>query len=369
MYHLIFVVKIKNNMRVCILGTGLSSLTLAKALVNQKIYVDLFPQKKTNLPDKSRTIGISKSNIDFFNNSIINIDKISWKLKKIEIFSDNLKNEKLINFENNGEELFSIIKNKSLFEVLEKSLYNSKYFKKINVSKKFNFLNNYSLVINTDFNNPITRKYFNRKIKKKYNSIAFTTTIYHEKIDNNIAVQIFTKGGPLAFLPISDKETSVVYSLHNKNNENINELIKRYNFKYKIKKIEKIKYFELKSLSLRSYYHNQILAFGDLLHRIHPLAGQGFNMTIRDTKILLEIIMSKYNLGLDLNSSVNSEFENKLKHKNFIFSSSIDLVYEFFNFERKINTSLLSKSVQLLNKNSQINKLFTKIADRGTLVY
>ena len=55
-------------MRVCILGTGLSSLTLAKALVNQKIYVDLFPQKKTNLPYKSRTIGISKSNIDFFNN-------------------------------------------------------------------------------------------------------------------------------------------------------------------------------------------------------------------------------------------------------------------------------------------------------------
>ena len=46
MYHLIFVVKIKNNMRVCILGAGLSSLTLAKALVNQNIYVDLYAQKK-----------------------------------------------------------------------------------------------------------------------------------------------------------------------------------------------------------------------------------------------------------------------------------------------------------------------------------
>ena len=48
MYHLIFVVKIKNNMRVCILGNGLSSLTLAKSLVNQKIYVDvLYPKKKS----------------------------------------------------------------------------------------------------------------------------------------------------------------------------------------------------------------------------------------------------------------------------------------------------------------------------------
>ena len=46
MYHLIFVVKIKNNMTVCIIGSGLSALTLAKALVNKKIYVDIFIQKK-----------------------------------------------------------------------------------------------------------------------------------------------------------------------------------------------------------------------------------------------------------------------------------------------------------------------------------
>ena len=66
-------------MRVCILGAGLSSLTLAKALVNQNIYVDLYAQKKINSLNKSRTIGISKSNIEFFNDTIINVDKIAWK--------------------------------------------------------------------------------------------------------------------------------------------------------------------------------------------------------------------------------------------------------------------------------------------------
>ena len=172
----------------------------------------------------------------------------------------------------------------------------------------------------------------------------------------------------MAFLPISEKETSVVYSFYNKKNENINNLIEKYNQKYKILKIEKINSFELKSLSLRSYYHDHILAFGDLLHRIHPLAGQGFNMTIRDIKILIEIIISKQSLGLNIDSSVNYDFESKLKHKNFIFSNGIDLVHEFFNFERKTNSSFLSKSVQLLNKNHKINKFFTKIADRGTLV-
>ena len=356
-------------MRVCILGSGLSSYTLAKALVNQNIYVDIFAQTKKNLQDISRTIGISKSNIEFFNNSIININKISWKLKKIEIFSDNLRNEQLINFHNNGTELFSIIKNKDLFETLEKSLSKNKYFRKINILNNFNFLENYSLIINTDSNNLITKKYFSRKILKKYNSIAYTTTIQHEKIYNDTAIQIFTKMGPLAFLPISEKETSVVYSFNKKKNEDIIYLIKKYNPKYKIEKIKKIKSFELKSINLRSYCHKNILAFGDLLHKIHPLAGQGFNMTIRDVKTLLEIVSKKNSIGLPLDSSICYEFEKKSKHNNLIFSNGIDFVYEFFNFERKINNNIISKTVQFLGKNSTVNKLFTKIADRGTLIY
>ena len=70
-------------MKVCILGSGLSALTLAKALVNQKIYVDLCYSKNNLKIDKSRTLGISKSNFDYFNSNIIKIEKIIWKLKKI----------------------------------------------------------------------------------------------------------------------------------------------------------------------------------------------------------------------------------------------------------------------------------------------
>ena len=76
MYHLIFIVKIKNNMNVCILGDGITSLTLAKALVNQDINVDLLYKKKNQNFSQSRTIGISKSNIEFFNKNILNIKKI-----------------------------------------------------------------------------------------------------------------------------------------------------------------------------------------------------------------------------------------------------------------------------------------------------
>ena len=59
----------------------------------------------------------------------------------------------------------------------------------------------------------ITNRYFSKKIVKKYNSNAHTTIIKHDQILNDTAVQIFTKKGPLAFLPISNRETSVVILL------------------------------------------------------------------------------------------------------------------------------------------------------------
>jgi len=353
-------------MRVCILGNGLTSLTLAKALINQKIYVDILSSKKFKKKNNSRTIGISKSNIDFFNKNIIHINKIIWKLKKIEILSDNLKNEELLNFEND-DQLFSIVENKKLISLLERDLSDNIYYKKLSSKKKILF-EDYAIVINTDYFNPVTKKYFNKKILRKYNSYAFTSIMQHKKISNDIATQIFTKNGPLAFLPISNNKTSIVYSIYNskkKNDYNFKELIKNYNFKYKIKKIGKIENFELNSINLRSYYHNNILAFGDLLHRVHPLAGQGFNMTIRDIKELINIIKSKINLGLPIDKSVNSEFEKKLKNKNFLFSNSINFIHEFFDIERKSKNKLLGKSVKLIGKNNLINNLLIKIADEG----
>ena len=362
------IVKIKNNMTVCILGTGLSSLALAAALVKEKIYVDLVLPKKSQRLNKSRTLGISKSNIEFFNKYITNIEKICWKLNKIDIFSENLRNEKLINFEKKNEQIFSIIKNYQLYKILKNGLTKSKYFKKIDFIKNENLLKKYNLVINTDYFHPITKKFFSKKIIKNYNSFAYITTISHDKIVNNTAVQIFTKKGPLAFLPISHEKTSIVFSvneLEKKQEKNIKELIHKYNYKYRIKNIKKIEFFKLKSLNLRSYYHQKYLAFGDLLHRVHPLAGQGFNMTIRDIKTILKIIKNRKKLGLSLDKSINIEFEKKIKHKNFIFTNGIDFVHEFFNLERKINSNLLSKSVQLAGKNPTLNKIFSSIADKG----
>ena len=129
-------------MTVCILGNSLTALTLAKTLVNYKIDVDILFKKKNYKINDTRTIGISKNNVDFFNSNIINIDKLIWNIKTIEIFSENLKKEKLINFKANKSQLFSIIKNHKLYQLLDKDLLKSKFFKsRFSTEKNLSFFN------------------------------------------------------------------------------------------------------------------------------------------------------------------------------------------------------------------------------------
>jgi len=362
-------------MNVCIIGDGLTSLSLAQNLINKKINVHIYYKKMPDNFSSNRTIGISKNNLEFFDKDIIVLPKkVKWDIKKIEIYLEKLGKNKILNFENNEKNLFYMIKNDELYKFLNNKLLKNKFFKKKIIKHKFFFnkllkKNNYDLIINCDQNNPISKKYFVKKIDKDYKNCAFTTILEHEKLENNIAIQIFTNLGPIAFLPISNTKTSVVCSLDiskkNYNDSEILELINKHNPKFKIKKNYKFSSFVLKSSFLRKYYHTNILAFGDLLHKIHPLAGQGFNMTIRDIKELSEIIQNKIDLGLQLDNFVLKEFQNKTKNRNFIFSNGIDFIYEFFNFEKKNKRNDLNKILKYFGTNKKFMSSVIKLADKG----
>ena len=362
-------------MNVCIIGDGLTSLALAKNLVNKKIKVHIYHKKKLNNLLFSRTIGISKNNLEFFEKEIQTLSKKNiWEIKKIEIYSTKLKDKKILNFEKNRSNLFYMVKNHKLYRSLDNKLLKSKFFKKI-IIKKSNFYKkllkdkSYDLIINCDSNNFLAKKYFFKSIDKDYCDLAYTTILKHTKLENKTATQIFTKFGPIAFLPISSTETSVVCSFTVKNqkytSKDIFDLIKKNNRKYKIKKILRLNSFKLKSSNLRNYYFKNILSFGDSLHRIHPLAGQGFNMIIRDISILSKIIQSRIDLGIQLDLSILEEFEKKTKHNNFIFSQGIDFIYEFFNFDKQNKDKNLTKILQFFSLNKKINNFFIKYADIG----
>ena len=361
-------------MNICIIGDGLTALSLAKNLINKKINVHMYYEHKIKNLSSSRTIGISKSNFNFFKKEIYNISKKNfWEINRIEIYSEKSKNQKLLEFENNQQNLFYLVKNYELCKSLKKEISKNNYYKAKLIKKNFyeDLLrkNKYNLIINCLSNNYLSKKYFTKKINKNYNNLAYTTILEHKKVKNNTAVQTFTRFGPIACLPMTKTKTSGVCSLDTKkkifNNKDVVNLINQNNPKYEIKKIYNLSSFELSLSNLRYYHYKNILAFGDLLHKIHPLAGQGFNMSIRDIRILSNIIQSKIDLGLQLDSLILNEFEEKTKNKNFLFSRSIDFIHEIFTFDKDINNKNFNNFLKVIGKNKNLTNYFIKLADKG----
>ena len=92
-------------MNICLIGDSLTSLALAKNLINKKIKVSIYYSKINKF--KNRTLGISKDNLDFVNKNIIKVRKnLFWSIKEIEIFSEIKKKEKILEFKNKNLELF-----------------------------------------------------------------------------------------------------------------------------------------------------------------------------------------------------------------------------------------------------------------------
>ena len=89
-------------------------------------------------------------------------------IKKISIYTDNKK--EIINFNNKGENLFSLIEVNRLFNILYKDLRSNRLFKiKIlneNDFKKTSFKKNYNLIINCEKNNFISRNTLVKDLKK-----------------------------------------------------------------------------------------------------------------------------------------------------------------------------------------------------------
>ncbi len=365
-------------MNVCLIGDSLTSLVLAKILVAKKIKVFVHYTKKKIIYSKFRTIGISKSNFEYLNKQVVKLKKdMFWKINQIEIYSSKYKEDKILGFKKSKDPLFFMVKNNDIYKLIDNNLKKNKFFKKILIKDNLFYRkvlenNKYDLVINCENNNFISKKFFYKKIIKDYNSQAYTTIINHQKISNKKAVQIFTEKGPIAFLPISNKKTSIVFSKINENYKLSEIELKKFIFKnnknYKIEKFEKFEKFELKFSIARNYYNNNIMEFGDSLHKIHPLAGQGFNMILRDLKILSKIIQNQINLGLQLDHSIYAEFQKETKHLNSIFSFGIDFIYEFFKFDSGHKGNYSNTILKLIGKDKLFNQLISKYADQGLLI-
>ena len=360
--------------KICIVGEGLTSLLLAKVLTSLNIKIDLYNNNfKKYQKIESRTVAISNNNFLFLlKNKVFNKkNNLSWKVNEIQLFNSKTeKNIPIINFKKK-EGIFFMVKNDIMILNLKKNLRKNKYFKNFLYKENNKILKKkYDLIINCNNLNYIYKKFFSKNVNKKYKEISYTTIIKHKKLSNNVAKQYFTNLGPIAFLPISNEYTSVVWSINNSYNK-LSELdFKKkvqsfFSKKIKILSFSKISKFNLGLSIARNYYKKNILNFGEGLHKIHPLAGQGLNMTIRDIKSLILIIKKKINLGLQIDESILEKFQSNTKHYNFLFVYAIELIRKYFSINNRMFNKYSNIFFSKLNKDNSFKKVLIKVADQG----
>jgi 2-octaprenyl-6-methoxyphenol hydroxylase len=380
--------------KICIIGGGLTGLVTAITLSKLNCHIDLLAGNINQGLESNRTVAISQNNYEFLNKqNIFKTKKIElWPCTKMKLYTQD-KNKKIseifeINKESNAKKVFymsenskiiklflnkmkniksiNIKKNTIVSEILDSGLLKTVKFK--NKEMKYNLV-----IICSGSNSNIVKNIFKKNFTKySYEEMSVTTIVSHKINKNNTARQIFLDNEIIGLLPISNTKTSVVWSvkknLYEKNDLVLKKKLNFYlkNYLEKIKFKTKIEYQDLNFSVTNKYFKNRILLFGDSLHTIHPLAGQGFNMTLRDLSSLEKTLSNKINLGLDIGSlDILSEFSDENKSKNFIFSAGINLVKNSFSLKNKTFKSLRDILLKNLNKSNLAKDIFLSLANKG----
>ena len=386
--------------KICIVGAGLTGLITAIALSKLNLKIDLVTNSTNRNIKTNRTIAISQQNYNFLKE--LNFSNFSkkdfWPCSGMKLYTESEENSFFEIFEldkhkKQGKEILYMVENSKIINLM---MSNIKKNKLISIKKKKKILdiipsgtlkslkfNNdedvakYNLIIIcTGNDSSLIKKIFkDEAFQYSYKETAITSILKHNSLQNNVARQIFLNNEIIAFLPISKTKTSIVWTV-NKNIVNDlkkNDLLLKNKIKFYAKDyLKNVKFatnFEYRDLNFsirKKYYQDRILLFGDALHVVHPLAGQGFNMTIRDLESLRKTLKSKIELGLDIGTSdILSEFSEKIKPENFIYSFGIDFLKNCFSIKSENVKKLRNNIILKLSKNNIVKDIFFNLANKG----
>jgi 2-octaprenyl-6-methoxyphenol hydroxylase len=191
-------------------------------------------------------------------------------------------------------------------------------------------------------NSPLRRAAGIRTTQWRYHQTAIVTTVAHASPHGGIAVEHFLPAGPFAILPMRGNFSSIVWTedadlapwiLALPEAEFAAEL--RARFGDHLGAIEPVGprfAYKLALLQAERYVARRLALVGEAAHVIHPIAGQGLNIAIRDVAALAELIVDQRRLGLDIgDESVLRQYERRRRFDAVLLAAVTDALNRLFS--------------------------------------
>lgn len=197
--------------------------------------------------------------------------------------------------------------------------------KKDQQSKPINFTAR--LLIGADGGQSTVRRLLEISQKQTdYEQTAIVTTVKSSLPHDHVAFERFTESGPLALLPVNEEESSVVWTRNQEDAEdlmNINEddFMSQLQqcFGYLLGQLTLAaprRAFPLSLIRADSMVSGRAVIIGNAVHQLHPVAGQGFNLGLRDVAQLAEILIKQQQKKADVGDSGLLNQYAKLRQKD-----------------------------------------------------
>jgi len=353
-----------------IIGAGMIGCLTALSLLKKNFKVLVIDKGSLNIND-TRTLAVNAKSRDFLKSlNLWGSLKKTQPIKKIYI-KDYINFNELI-FDHKEEDMGTVIYNEELLSHARKILLNKKLLyrninlpiidllnsKKATISNKKIEFKKIILTAGKFFNNEfiINRKSFDE------GHTSFVGFFNHTKKHLNNAFEIFTLNGPLAVLPApheNQKYSTFIYSSKIESNINFQKLISN-NFKKTHGNIilkGDIKNFTI-SPHISTPTENDLLLLGDTLRSIHPVAGQGWNLGVKDISTLISLL-DQY--SIDDPNLINFYYARR-KVDSFIYLSFTTLLNALYENKNNLNVLFVKFGYQSLLKISFLRDIFIKQA-------
>ncbi len=199
------------------------------------------------------------------------------------------------------------------------------------------------LIIGADGrNSPLRDAAGIRATRFDYQQTAIVCTVAHARPHRGVAVELFLPSSPFAMLPLTGQRSSVVWSeksglardmLALDDESFLYELRRRFGDWLGEIEIEGPCFaYPLGLMHAERYTDRRLALIGDAAHLIHPIAGQGLNLGIRDVVALAEAVVDAHRLGLDIGDGpVLARYERWRRFDNVFMAATTDGLNRLFS--------------------------------------